>query len=69
MIEKFIAAVSVLGLILGIGMMIGLAGGLETDLIDYKSYIIKTGICILILIFSVIGVNYTEKDDSKYEKL
>lgn len=69
MLKKIIAALSLLGLFCSIGVMIGLAGSLETDVIDVEKYMIKTCICLVVLILSVIGVNYTEKDESEYENL
>ena len=67
--KDVIAAVSALGIIIIVFVMAGIAGGLETDLIDMKQYIIRTAICLVVLILSIVGIGYVEKEEGEYDGL
>lgn len=69
MLKKILGTLSILGFFVSIGMMIGLAGSLENDVIDFKEYAIKTVISVTILLLSVIGLRYTDDDESEYKNL
>ena len=67
--KDVIAAASALGIIIVIFAMAAIAGGLETDLIDMKRYIIRTAICLVVLILSIVGIGYVEKEEGEYDGL
>ena len=67
--KDVIAAVSALGIIIVVFVMAGIAGGLETDLIDMKQCIIRTAICLVVLILSIVGIGYVEKEEGEYDGL
>ena len=67
--KDVIAVVSALGIIIVVFAMAGIAGGLETDLIDMKQYIIRTAICLVVLILSIVGIGYVEKEEGEYDGL
>ena len=67
--KDVIAAVSALDIIIVVFVMAGIAGGLETDLIDMKQYIIRTAICLVVLILSIVGIGYVEKEEGEYDGL
>lgn len=67
--KDVIGAASALGIIIVVFTMAGIAGGLETDLIDMKQYIIRTVICLVMLILSIAGIGYVEKEEGEYDGL
>ena len=67
--KDVIAVASALGIIIAVFAMAGIAGGLETDLIDMKQYIIRTAICLVVLILSIVGIGYVEKEEGEYDGL
>ncbi len=67
--KDVIAVASALGIIIAVFAMAGIAGGLQTDLIDMKQYIIRTAICLVVLILSIAGIGYVEKEEGEYDGL
>ena len=68
-LKDVIAFLSALGIIFVVFVMAGIAGGLETDLIDMKQYILRTAICLAVLILSIVGIGYVEKEEGEYDGL
>lgn len=68
-LKDIVMVMSVIGFLTAFIFIIGTAGGLETDSIDMPSYIRRIVICLVLLILSVRGICWSEKDDDEYGNL